>query len=167
VFVALVLLGAGIALVMPPASQLIVGSVPLAKAGVGSAVNDVTREVGGALGIAVLGSILASGYRRGLDDLTGVPEPAAEVARQGVAAGLGVARTLPGELGGRLADDVIHAFTNGTSWAFAVSAVLATIAAVAIGSRIPDELPGGHGPPPVASGDDISASTSTSPATPA
>lgn len=97
----------------------------------------------------------------------GVPEPAAEVAREGVAAGLGVARTLPGELGARLADEVIHAFTHGTSWAFGVSAVLASVAAVAIGSRIPNELPGGHGPPPTAPEPDVSASTSTSPATPA
>lgn len=48
---------------MPPSTAAIVGSLPPAKAGVGSAVNDVTREVGGALGIAVMGSVVSALYR--------------------------------------------------------------------------------------------------------
>ena len=56
----LVLLGIGMGLAMAPATDSIMGSLPREKAGVGSAVNDTTREVGGALGVAILGSILAS-----------------------------------------------------------------------------------------------------------
>ncbi len=58
----LVLLGVGMGLAMAPATDSIMGSLPRAEAGVGSAVNDTTREVGGALGVAILGSILAAAY---------------------------------------------------------------------------------------------------------
>ena len=61
------LLGGGMSLTTAPATGAVMESMPLAKAGVGSAVNDTTREVGGALGVAILGSILASGYRSNLD----------------------------------------------------------------------------------------------------
>jgi hypothetical protein len=57
------LLGLGMGNVMAPATDSIMGSLPRAKAGVGSAVNDTTRQMGGAVGVAVLGSILASSYR--------------------------------------------------------------------------------------------------------
>lgn len=56
----MVVLALGISLTMAPATESIMGSLPAAKAGVGSAVNDTTRELGGALGVAVLGSLLAS-----------------------------------------------------------------------------------------------------------
>ena len=58
----LVILGVGMGLAMAPATDSIMGSLPPEKAGVGSAVNDTTREVGGALGVAILGSITASSY---------------------------------------------------------------------------------------------------------
>src|SRR5262249_17814763 len=58
----LVLLAVGMGLVMAPATESIMGSLPRAKAGVGSAVNDTTRQVGGALGVAVLGSVMTSAY---------------------------------------------------------------------------------------------------------
>ena len=61
--VGLVVMSAGIVCTMVPATDSIMGSLPREKAGVGSAVNDTTRQVGGALGVAVLGSLLASAYR--------------------------------------------------------------------------------------------------------
>ena len=63
VLLSLVVLAAGLALVMPTATESIMGSLPPAKAGVGSAVNDTTRELGGALGVAILGSVMTSTYR--------------------------------------------------------------------------------------------------------
>ena len=57
-----VLIGLGIGLTMAPATESVMGSLPLAKAGVGSAVNDTTRQVGGALGVAVVGSVLSTVY---------------------------------------------------------------------------------------------------------
>jgi len=61
-------LAAGMGLVMAPATESVMSSLPLAKAGVGSAVNDTTRQVGGALGVAVIGSVLASIYATKLGD---------------------------------------------------------------------------------------------------
>ena len=67
-------LGLGMGFAMSPATEAIMGSLPRAKAGIGSAMNDVVREVGGTLGIAVLGSILSSSYGSGMDDATaGLP----------------------------------------------------------------------------------------------
>ena len=67
IVVALVLLSGGMASTIAPATGAIMSSVPMNKAGVGSAVNDTTRELGGALGIAILGSIVASSYRSSFD----------------------------------------------------------------------------------------------------
>ena len=63
-------LGLGMGLTMAPATDSVMGSLPIAKAGVGSAVNDATRTLGGALGVAVLGSLLSSGYRAGMDGMS-------------------------------------------------------------------------------------------------
>ncbi|HKV58077.1 MAG TPA: DHA2 family efflux MFS transporter permease subunit [Ktedonobacteraceae bacterium] len=63
----LALLGAGLGLTMVTATNTIMGTLPLGKAGVGSAVNDTAQEVGGALGVAVLGSVLAASYHAAID----------------------------------------------------------------------------------------------------
>src|SRR6202011_3857107 len=55
----------GMGLTIAPATASIMGAVPRGRAGVGSAINDTTRQVGGALGVAVMGSVGASLYRRG------------------------------------------------------------------------------------------------------
>ena len=65
------LLGFGMATAMAPATDAIMGSLPEAKMSVGSAINDTTRVAGGALGVAVLGSLLASGYRGDMDSAVG------------------------------------------------------------------------------------------------
>ena len=76
------MLGFGIATAMAPATDAIMGSLPEAKMSVGSAINDTTRVAGGALGVAVLGSLLASGYRGDMDSAVGaLPAQAREVAQ--------------------------------------------------------------------------------------
>ena len=65
--VAFAVLGAGMGMTAAPATGEIMSAVPLSKAGVGSAMNDTTRELGGALGIAILGSIATSAYRSAID----------------------------------------------------------------------------------------------------
>ena len=75
------LAAAGMALAFPAATEAIVGSLPQDKAGVASAVNDTTREVGAAVGIALLGSLMSSGYRRSVGDaFDALPAAAAEAA---------------------------------------------------------------------------------------
>jgi MFS family permease len=78
VVLTMVLLGGGMGLAQAPATESIMGALPREKAGVGSAVNDTTRELGGALGVAIIGSILSSSGDGRLVDRVGgrLPEPA-------------------------------------------------------------------------------------------
>jgi EmrB/QacA subfamily drug resistance transporter len=94
VVLAMVLIAAGLGLTTAPATEAIMGSLPPGKAGVGSAVNDTTRELGGTLGVAVLGSVFSSFYGPRLGEaLQGLPIPAAalEAAKESVQATLAVA----------------------------------------------------------------------------
>ena len=88
-----VIMGVGMGNVMSPATESIMGSLPREKAGVGSAMNDTTRQVGGAVGVAVLGSILSSHYGPNLASaLAGkVPAPLVTAARDSVGRAVGVA----------------------------------------------------------------------------
>ncbi|MFD0206121.1 MULTISPECIES: MFS transporter [Saccharothrix] len=79
-------MGVGMGLSMTPSTEAITGSLPRGEQGVASALNDITREFGTALGIAVLGALLSAGYRSAIDDrLHGVPQATADTARQGIA----------------------------------------------------------------------------------
>jgi EmrB/QacA subfamily drug resistance transporter len=98
IVVAMVLMAAGLALSTGPATDAILGSLPKAKAGVGSAVNDTTREVGGVLGVAVTGSVMSWYYGNRLGvawGALGLPRPVVEIGKASVGAGLAQARTLP------------------------------------------------------------------------
>ena len=79
-------MGIGMGLSMTPSTEAITGALPRERQGVASALNDVTREFGTALGVALLGALLSSGYRNAIDSrLDGVPPGAADTAREGVA----------------------------------------------------------------------------------
>ena len=121
---------------MAPATESVMGSLPLEKASVGSAVNDTTRTTGGALGVAILGSLLASQYRGDMDEaVSGLPHGAAESASDTLSGGLAVAHRL-GDSG--LADAAQTAFVNGMH--------VAALAAAARGARRRrDRLPGDPG----------------------
>jgi hypothetical protein len=84
-------LGVGLGLVSSPATEAIMGVVPTAKAGIGSAVNDATRELGGTLGVAVIGSVALSLYRDTLADIP-LPQEAVDPARESVGGALEAAR---------------------------------------------------------------------------
>lgn len=135
---ALVLLGAGMSLTAAPATGNIMSAVPPAKAGVGSAVNDTTREVGGALGIAVLGSVASAVYRSKFDlDGLQVPAPVAEAAHESIGAAATIADRLPagaGELAARAGGAFTEAF-NVTSAAAAVMALVAALVVAVVFSR--------------------------------
>jgi len=130
--VALVLLGIGMGITVAPATGSIMAAVPLNKAGVGSAVNDTTREVGGALGIAVLGSIANSVYRSEINDapsgvLDGLPPDAADAAGESIGAAVQIAASLPPEVGDVLASDAKTAFTTAFGNSLGAAAVLAGV----------------------------------------
>jgi EmrB/QacA subfamily drug resistance transporter len=85
-------MGLGMGLSMTPSTEAITSSLPRDRQGVASALNDVTREFGTALGVALLGAILAAGYRSAIDTrLNGVPTDVADTAREGVANAVAVA----------------------------------------------------------------------------
>lgn len=123
--------GLGLGICATPATAAIVRGVPRAKQGVASAVNDVTREFGAAVGIAVAGSLLASSYRTHLTPaLTDLPEPARSQASDSLAAALQVADSTPAAAG--LADAARHAFVDGFHDALLTLAVLAALATIAL-----------------------------------
>nr|WP_168514213.1 MFS transporter [Streptomyces sp. S1D4-11]QIZ00010.1 MFS transporter [Streptomyces sp. S1D4-11] len=85
-------MGIGMGLAMTPSTEAITSALPQERQGVASALNDVTREFGTALGVALLGALLSSGYRNAIDSrLAGVPEGPADTAREGVANALDTA----------------------------------------------------------------------------
>ncbi|MGP4112764.1 MFS transporter [Streptomyces sp. 4N509B] len=126
-------IGAGMALATTPATTSIVDSLPGHKQGVASAVNDAAREVGGTLGIAVLGSLLNDGYRQGVSDNApaGLPPEAVHAAQESLAVSQTVAERL-GAHGERLGQVAVDAFVDGYAVAYLVSAVLLALTAVAI-----------------------------------
>jgi EmrB/QacA subfamily drug resistance transporter len=87
--------GVGMANVMPPATESIMSSLPREKAGVGSAVGNTIRQVGGALGVAILGSVLAAVYRDGIGGhLTSLPPSARAAAGESISSTYAVAEKL-------------------------------------------------------------------------
>jgi MFS transporter, DHA2 family, multidrug resistance protein len=140
VLTALVVLAAGMALVMPPATESIMGSLPLAKAGVGSAVNDTTRQVGGALGVAVLGSVMSSTYGpRVTDAISGFPVSSeqASAIRDQIGAAMRAANEIGGEPGRMLADVASRGFADGMSTAFIIGAAALALGAVIVALFLP------------------------------
>jgi EmrB/QacA subfamily drug resistance transporter len=136
---AYVLLGAGMGMTSAPATGSIMSAVPQAKAGVGSAVNDTTRELGGALGIAVLGSIANTAYRSNLDlDDLGLPADARTAAEDSVGAINRIAAEI-GTAGQELADRADIAFTDAFNTAAAVTAAVTAIAAITVIARFRPE----------------------------
>jgi hypothetical protein len=89
----MMLMGTGLGLTTAPATESILSVLPAAKAGVGSAVNDATREAGGTLGVAVIGSIFTSIYARHLADtsMAALPHDAVRAARDSVGAAFNIA----------------------------------------------------------------------------
>jgi predicted MFS family arabinose efflux permease len=131
----LVALGFGMANAMAPATDAIMGSLPEAKMSVGSAINDTTRVAGGALGVAVLGSLLASGYRGDMDAaVSALPAPAREIAQDSLGGGMAVAERLGDD---RLAAVAQDAFVSGMHTAALVAAAVALLGAIVAALFLP------------------------------
>jgi EmrB/QacA subfamily drug resistance transporter len=130
VALALALLGIGMGTAMAPATDSIMGSLPLAKAGVGSAMNDTTRQIGGALGVAILGSVLASSYSSSMAPVvSALPDEAASVAGDSIGGAVAVASQI-GDAAGPLLDAANEAFINGMQSAVWVAVGVALVGAV-------------------------------------
>jgi EmrB/QacA subfamily drug resistance transporter len=137
----MLLLGGGLGLTFAPATEAIMGSLPAEKAGVGSAVNDTTRELGGTLGVAIAGSIFASVYSGRLvaaSALNGLP--AAAMGRS-MALAHGIIEQLPPQRAGYVRDAVNHAFLDGLKVSTLVCAGIALGAAIVVGWLLPSREP--------------------------
>lgn len=133
----LLIISIGIGLCTAPTTSAIMGAVPDDKQGVASAVNDTTREVGAALGIAVAGSILAAQYQNHLGPkLTGLPVEVREPILNSLAEALSVAGHL-GPQGATVAELAKRAFLDATNSALLVMAVVLAVAAVFVGIWAP------------------------------
>lgn len=141
IYLAIVPLAAGMALTMTPLTTLIMASVPLGRAGVGSAMNDTTRELGGALGVAVLGSVVTSRYAAGIGSAANfLPAGPRGLAESGVSGAMVVAERIPGAAGDALAAAARAAFVDGMSAAAMVGAAVVVAAAVASWFLLPHNV---------------------------
>jgi EmrB/QacA subfamily drug resistance transporter len=141
VLAALILLAAGMAATMAPATDSIMSVVPAERAGVGSAVNDTTRELGGALGVAVIGSLASAHYAEAMRHFfagpaAGAPQPVASAATHQLGAAVTIADKL-GPLGRGLGDAARSAFMDGWTFGLLVAAAVALGAAIATVALLP------------------------------
>ncbi|MGI5404491.1 MFS transporter [Streptomyces sp. CA-135486] len=118
----LFVLGVGIACVMPPATTAVMSALPRERAGTGSAVNTTFRQVGGALGVAVLGSVLSTAYRSNVADrLTALPREVRDKAEDSVESTLAVAASL-GPRGSGMAAAAVDSYVSAMHVAALVAA---------------------------------------------
>jgi uncharacterized membrane protein len=133
----MVLLGGGLGLTTAPATEAIMGSLSADKAGVGSAVNDTTREFGGTLGVAIAGSIFASVYSGHLGAAAALPGLPVEAMRHSMAFAHQVIQQLPPQQAGYVRNVVNHAFLNGLQVSALVCAGIALGAAIIVVALLP------------------------------
>jgi EmrB/QacA subfamily drug resistance transporter len=124
----------GIGFVMSPATNSIMGSIPVDQSGVGSALNNTTRQIGGALGVAVLGTLLNSTYIARIDAVqwpAQLPAPALEAIRSSIQGAHIVAQSVPSPpLAQLIIDKSNQAFTAGTEHALVIAAMIMAVTAV-------------------------------------
>ncbi|HZJ28121.1 MAG TPA: MFS transporter [Acidimicrobiia bacterium] len=155
----LMVMAVGMGLTMAPATESVMGSLPLAKAGVGSAVNDTTRQVGGALGVAIIGSVMSSTYGSRVGEwfdrfAPRVPpqgqsgfESAKEAAQGQLGAAIQIAQDLPDQLGlsgpaaRQLSADLVRtaneAFVGAMHYGVAVAAIATFVGAIVAALWLP------------------------------
>jgi EmrB/QacA subfamily drug resistance transporter len=130
-------MGTAMAHIMPPATVSIMQALPRQKAGTGSAVNNTFRQVGGALGVAVLGSLLSSAYRDGIrDQLTALPPAVRHAAGESITATLAVAARM-GPAGRYLVDPAKSAFVDAMHTTVLGSAAVALLGALVVALWLP------------------------------
>ncbi len=140
--ITMMVMAGGMALTMTPMTTQLMMAVPLNRAGMGSATNDTTRELGGALGVAVLGSLLAGRYGSGMADaVAGLPAQIRGIAEGSLGGvhGLIAQGALPEN--SPVLDQAKESFVDGLSLAATVAAVVVALAALAVKRFLPSDRP--------------------------
>ena len=138
----------GIGLVFAPAAEAVMGSVTAAKAGVGSAMNDVAQMLAGAFSVAVVGSVMYAIYAARLGDaVASLPAEAGEIARDSIGAAVQLAATLPQEDALALSVAAKSAFTDGLGLALLIGAGFSLVGVLIVARFMParDPAVGGKG----------------------
>jgi predicted MFS family arabinose efflux permease len=142
--VSIVAMAFGMGNIMAPSTDAVMGAVPVAKAGVGSATNDVTRQVAGAIGVAVIGSVFNSAYQSNMEPAVAqLPPEAAGAAGNSIGAALQVAAQLPGQAGEALAIAARQGFVDAMGVATWIPVGVAFLAALLVLRFLPPQ----HLPP--------------------
>ncbi|GAA2008785.1 MFS transporter [Catenulispora subtropica] len=163
---ALLLLGCGAGLAVAPGTAAVLGALPRERAGVGSGTNGTALQVGGALGVAVLGAVLSGRYQGRMSALLAghaMPEPARRAITGSLGGALAVAQQAGGALGTQLAAVARVAFVDGMGLAFGAAAVVAFAAAGLVLAALPSRsrsAPSRSAPSGPASGESGSVPTS-------
>jgi EmrB/QacA subfamily drug resistance transporter len=134
------ILGVGVALALAPSTESVMGSLPVDRAGVGSATNDAAMQVGGALGVGVLGTALSLRYQHLVGAfLLHLPlsDPVQRVIESSLGGALAVAARAPHPEGSALALEARHAFVQGMDLALVIAAVVVSAAAILVGVLLP------------------------------
>jgi EmrB/QacA subfamily drug resistance transporter len=140
------LIGCGVGLALAPSIDSVMGSVPKEQAGVGSATSDTSMQVGGGLGVAVLGTALNTRYQHLMSALIGhhpVPQAIREVILGSLGGALQVAARIPGSTGAALADAARRSFLSGMDLALLIGSITVAAAAALVLLALPQ-----HPPPP-------------------
>jgi hypothetical protein len=124
------LMGLGLGMVLPQATNAVLASVPRERAGMGSAVNDGVGELGGSLGVAILGSLLSLGYRREIEAqiqsagqaIASIPTGVVDAVRESLASGSLAVAQLPADVGTPIRIVAGNAFVSGMTLALVVAA---------------------------------------------
>jgi DHA2 family multidrug resistance protein-like MFS transporter len=133
-----VVISVGLAPVITLATELIVGSAPPEQAGAATGMSETSGELGGALGIAILGSVGTALYRAEVADTlpAGIPAGVADAARDTLGGALAIAQTLPAELAAAVGDVARTAFVDALQLVAAVAAIGAVITAIAAAAAL-------------------------------
>jgi fucose permease len=132
------IMGAGMGLVMAPAGESIMSVLPPEQAGAGSAVNDTVQELGASLGIAIIGSIIASSFRHSLA-AGGLPAPVVAAGRSSIAAA-DAAAGQAGPLGAHVLQVAHQSFTSAMTTGFTVAGIIAVAGALIVAVALPRRI---------------------------
>lgn len=133
------LMAVGMGMTMAPATESVMGALPREKAGVGSAVSNATRQVGGALGVAIIGSIVTGAFANRVGDVAGrygITGETRSAAQDSLRSAIDVGGSL-GAQGGRFVADVKDAFVGSLSMGLRFSAGIIVLAALVVWRFLP------------------------------